>query len=60
MTATSRHAADSGLADLSDRYAGRLHPERVDIDLEDQVAALHQRLEGAAFDLIPDQRRRHP
>ncbi|HWC21531.1 MAG TPA: SDR family NAD(P)-dependent oxidoreductase [Flexivirga sp.] len=52
VTATSRRVDDSGLAELSGRFEGRLHQERVDIDLEDQVAALHQRLTGSAFDLI--------
>lgn len=52
VTATSRHDNDSGLAELADRFEGRLHQERVDIDLEDQVAALHQRLAGTTFDLI--------
>ncbi|SDT33688.1 SDR family NAD(P)-dependent oxidoreductase [Microlunatus soli] len=52
VTATSRRAADHGLADLADRFAGRLQPEQVDIDSEDQVTALHQRLAGSAFDLI--------
>lgn len=52
VTATSRRAADSGLAGLAGRFAERLHQERVDIDDDEQVAALHQRLAGSAFDLI--------
>jgi len=52
VTATSRRAADSALASLADRFDARLHPEHVDIDVEDQVDALHRRLSGCAFDLI--------
>lgn len=52
VTATSRHHHDSGLAGLADRFEGRLHQERVDIDIADQVTALHQRTEGSTFDLI--------
>lgn len=39
VTATSRHLHDSGLAELADRFEGRLHQERVDIDIADQVTA---------------------
>ncbi|WP_292701507.1 SDR family NAD(P)-dependent oxidoreductase [Microbacterium sp. 69-10] len=52
VTATSRRTDDSGLAALAQRFDERLHPERVDIDLDDQVSELHDRLAEAAFDLI--------
>ncbi|WP_216661322.1 SDR family NAD(P)-dependent oxidoreductase [Glutamicibacter halophytocola] len=52
VTATSRRVDDSGLAELSGRFQGRVHHEQVDIDIEAQVIALHQRLAGSAFDLI--------
>jgi NAD(P)-dependent dehydrogenase (short-subunit alcohol dehydrogenase family) len=52
VTATSRRADDSGLADLAHRFDEHLHPERVDINLDDQVSELHERLAGSAFDLI--------
>lgn len=52
VTATSRHDVDPGLAELAERYQGKLQQERVDIDLEDQVSALHERLAGRSFDLV--------
>jgi len=52
VTATSRRTGDNGLSDLADRFDGRLHAEQVDINIDDQVTALHQRLTGSAFDLI--------
>ena len=52
VTATSRHETDPGLAELGGRFPGRLQQEQVDIDREDQVAGLHERLAGRTFDLI--------
>jgi NAD(P)-dependent dehydrogenase (short-subunit alcohol dehydrogenase family) len=51
VTSTSRHGSDELLA-LIDRYDGRLTLEVVDIDDEGQVADLHNRLNGAHFDLV--------
>ena len=52
VTATSRTGGVGGLSDLAQRSADRLALETVDIDVEDQVAALHERLSGTGFDLV--------
>lgn len=52
VVATSRRGVDPGLAELSERFPGQLQQETVDIDREDQVSALHERLTGRSFDLI--------
>ncbi len=51
VTATRRGAADH-LDDLADRADGRLHVETVDINDENQVAELHDRLAATSFDLV--------
>lgn len=52
VTATSRRSRAGELATLAERSAGRLQLETVDIDDPDSVAALHERLTGAGFDLL--------
>ena len=52
VTATSRSTAAAGLRDLAGQSDGRLSLETVDIDDETQVAELHERLDGARFDLV--------
>ena len=52
VTATVRGAGRTGLHDLAGSCAGRLAVERVDITVPDEVAALHERLAQASFDLL--------
>lgn len=52
VTATVRGTGRTGLHDLQDGAAGRLEIEHVDITEPGQVAALHDRLAGRAFDLL--------
>jgi NAD(P)-dependent dehydrogenase (short-subunit alcohol dehydrogenase family) len=52
VTATVRGAGPGGLHDLARSAAGRLVVETVDITVPEQVAALHERLAGATFDLL--------
>ena len=52
VTATVRGASQTGLHDLARSSAGRLVVETVDITVPEQVAALHERLARATFDLL--------
>jgi NAD(P)-dependent dehydrogenase (short-subunit alcohol dehydrogenase family) len=52
VTATVRGAGWTGLHDLARSSAGRLAVETVDITVPEQVAALHDRLAQATFDLL--------
>jgi NAD(P)-dependent dehydrogenase (short-subunit alcohol dehydrogenase family) len=52
VTATVRGAGPTGLHDLARSSAGRLIVETVDITVPEQVAALHERLAQATFDLL--------
>ena len=52
VTATSRKPGVQELLTLADGFDGRLALEVVDINDETQVAALHQRLTAARFDLV--------
>jgi NAD(P)-dependent dehydrogenase (short-subunit alcohol dehydrogenase family) len=52
VTATVRGASQTGLPDLAGSSAGRLVVETVDITVPEQVAALHERLSTATFDLL--------
>jgi NAD(P)-dependent dehydrogenase (short-subunit alcohol dehydrogenase family) len=52
VTATVRGAGRTGLPDLAASSAGRLVVETVDITVPEQVAALHERLAEATFDLL--------
>ncbi len=52
VTATAREAGQTGLHDLAGSSAGRLGVEIVDITVPEQVAALHERLAQARFDLL--------
>jgi NAD(P)-dependent dehydrogenase (short-subunit alcohol dehydrogenase family) len=52
VTATVRGAGPTGLPDLAASSAGRLVVETVDITVPEQVAALHERLAEATFDLL--------
>ena len=52
VTATERRAGGGELHDLAKRSSGRLSLETVDINDEDQVAALHERCAETAFDLV--------
>jgi NAD(P)-dependent dehydrogenase (short-subunit alcohol dehydrogenase family) len=52
VTGTVRGSGRTGLHDLSERCNGQLQIETVDINVPDQVMALHQRLEGRTFDLL--------
>jgi NAD(P)-dependent dehydrogenase (short-subunit alcohol dehydrogenase family) len=51
VTATVRGTGRTGLHDLARSSAGRLVVETVDITVPEQVAALHERLAQATFDL---------
>jgi NAD(P)-dependent dehydrogenase (short-subunit alcohol dehydrogenase family) len=52
VTATVRGAARTGLHDLADSSGGCLAVETVDITIPGEVAALHDRLGQATFDLL--------
>src|SRR5580704_14150605 len=52
VTATVRGAGWTGLHDLARSSAGRLAVETLDITVPEQVAALHDRLAQATFDLL--------
>jgi NAD(P)-dependent dehydrogenase (short-subunit alcohol dehydrogenase family) len=52
VTATVRGSGRTGLHDLSERSNGQLQIETVDINVPDQVRAVHQRLESRLFDLL--------
>jgi NAD(P)-dependent dehydrogenase (short-subunit alcohol dehydrogenase family) len=52
VTATVRGDGRTGLHDLADSADGRLTVEKVDITVPEQVAALHARVAGTAFDLL--------
>jgi NAD(P)-dependent dehydrogenase (short-subunit alcohol dehydrogenase family) len=52
VTATVRGAGQTRLHDLARSSAGRLVVETVDITVPEQVAALHDRLAQATFDLL--------
>jgi NAD(P)-dependent dehydrogenase (short-subunit alcohol dehydrogenase family) len=52
VTATVRDAQLTGLHDLARSSDGRLVVEAVDITIPEQVAALHDRLARATFDLL--------
>jgi NAD(P)-dependent dehydrogenase (short-subunit alcohol dehydrogenase family) len=52
VTATVRGARRTGLHDLAGSSDGRLVVEAVDITVPEQVAALHDRLARATFDLL--------
>src|SRR5580704_9388054 len=52
VTATVRGAGWTGLHDLARSSAGRLVVETLDITVPEQVAALHERLAQARFDLL--------
>jgi NAD(P)-dependent dehydrogenase (short-subunit alcohol dehydrogenase family) len=52
VTATVREAGQTRLHDLARSSAGRLVVETVDITVPEQVAALHDRLAQATFDLL--------
>jgi NAD(P)-dependent dehydrogenase (short-subunit alcohol dehydrogenase family) len=52
VTATERGSRPSELPGLAASAEGRLVVERVDITVPDEVAALHDRLAGASFDLL--------
>ena len=52
VTATVRGARRTGLHDLARSSDGRLVVEAVDITVPEQVAALHDRLARATFDLL--------
>src|SRR5580700_1506361 len=52
VTATVRGARRTGLHDLAGSAAGRLVVETVDITVPGEVAALHDRLAQATFDLL--------
>jgi NAD(P)-dependent dehydrogenase (short-subunit alcohol dehydrogenase family) len=52
VTATARGAGRAGLHDLARSSAGRLVVETVDITVPEQVAALHEGLAQARFDLL--------
>lgn len=52
VTATIRGANSSNLPTLAKRYGGRLVVETVDINDEEGLASLHQRLRGQTFDLL--------
>src|SRR5580704_10477876 len=52
VTATVRGAGRTGLHDLARSSDGRLVVETVDITVPEQVAALHERLAQATFDLL--------
>jgi NAD(P)-dependent dehydrogenase (short-subunit alcohol dehydrogenase family) len=52
VTATVRGAGRTELHDLAESSGGRLTVEKVDIAVPEQVAALHGRLAGTAFDLL--------
>ena len=50
--ATVRGTSRTALHDLQETAGGRLEIEHVDIDLPEQVHALHDRLAGRSFDLL--------
>jgi NAD(P)-dependent dehydrogenase (short-subunit alcohol dehydrogenase family) len=52
VISTRRTAGSRDLSDLAERSNGRLTLETVDINDESQVAALHERLRAASFDLV--------
>jgi NADP-dependent 3-hydroxy acid dehydrogenase YdfG len=52
VTATVRGARRTGLHNLARSSNGRLVVEAVDITVPEQVAALHDRLARATFDLL--------
>jgi NAD(P)-dependent dehydrogenase (short-subunit alcohol dehydrogenase family) len=52
VTATVRGARQAALHDLARSSAGHLVVETVDITVPDEVAALHERLAQATFDLL--------
>jgi NAD(P)-dependent dehydrogenase (short-subunit alcohol dehydrogenase family) len=52
VTATVRGAGRSELHDVAESSAGQLVVETVDITVPEQVAALHERLAQATFDLL--------
>ena len=52
VTATVRSARRTGLHDLAKSSDGRLVVETVDITVPEEVAALHDRLAQATFDLL--------
>jgi NAD(P)-dependent dehydrogenase (short-subunit alcohol dehydrogenase family) len=52
VTGTVRGSGRTGLHDLSERSSGQFQIEMVDINVPDQVLALHQRLESRIFDLL--------
>src|ERR1035438_6494374 len=52
VTATVRGAGWTGLHDLARSSDGRLVVETVDITVPEQIAALHERLAQATFDLL--------
>jgi NAD(P)-dependent dehydrogenase (short-subunit alcohol dehydrogenase family) len=52
VTATVRGAGRTSLHDVAESSAGQLVVETVDITVPEQVAALHERLAQATFDLL--------
>lgn len=52
VVATVRGAERTPLHELRDTAGDRLEIERVDVDVPEQVQALHDRLAGRAFDLL--------
>jgi NAD(P)-dependent dehydrogenase (short-subunit alcohol dehydrogenase family) len=52
VVATARAASNTQLHDRVEKSGGRLEIETVDINLPDQVAALHARLAGRMFQLL--------
>src|ERR1700722_6515250 len=52
VTATVRGSGRTALHDVAESSAGQLVVERADITVPEQVAALHERLAQARFDLL--------
>lgn len=52
VIATVRGTDRTGLHDLADQSGGRLEIEHVDMTVQDQLAALRQRLAGRSLDLL--------
>lgn len=52
VVATTRGNARTGLHDLADQHAGRVEIESLDMNQQDEIAALRARLSGGQFDML--------